>query len=151
MNKLIYIVAIFLLCLLQCFNVMAQVPRRERVCGKWESEHHNLRIQVYMQNNQFRAKIIWFSDTDGKPMDYWRDVHNPDPKLRSRRILGMSILSGLRYNAKTNTWEDGTVYDSRHGRYWNAAASIGSRGLLHVRGYWHFKWIGKTMIFHRMP
>lgn len=151
MNKLIYIVVTFLLCLLQCFNVMAQVPRRERVCGKWESEHHNLRIQVYMQNNQFRAKIIWFSDTDGKPMDYWRDVHNPDPKLRSRRILGMSILSGLRYNAKTNTWEDGTVYDSRHGRYWNAAASIGSRGLLHVRGYWHFKWIGKTMIFHRMP
>lgn len=151
MNKKIFsTTALLLCCLLQCLNVEAQVAKAERVCGSWESEQHNLRILVYMQHKQFRAKIIWFSDTDGKPMDYWRDTRNPDIKLRSRKILGMEILSGLRYNARTNSWEDGLVYDSRHGRYWNASATIGKKGMLHVRGYWHFKWIGRTINFYRI-
>lgn len=129
----------------------AQVPPRERICGDWESSQHTLRIRIDLHNNQFRARIIWFSNTGDKPMDYWRDVHNPDPKLRSRKLLGMSILSGLHYVSKTNSWEGGTVYDSRHGRYWNASARIPADGLLHVRGYWHFKWLGKTMTFRRIP
>jgi uncharacterized protein (DUF2147 family) len=141
--------ALLLCCCLLCFNARAQ-NFRERICGKWESEQHNLRIHIYMENNQFKAKIIWFSDTEGKPMSYWRDVRNPDPKLRSRKILGMSILSGLKYNRETDSWEGGSVYDSRHGRYWSAAATIGKKGKLRVRGYWHFKFLGKTITFYRI-
>jgi uncharacterized protein (DUF2147 family) len=126
------------------------VPARERICGKWESLSKELRILVYVQNNQFKAKLIWFSNTEGKPMNYWTDIHNPDPALRSRKLLGMSILRGLSYNAGTNTWENGMVYDSRHGREWNASAYIGKKGELHVRGYWHFKFIGKTITFRRL-
>lgn len=140
-----------LLILFLTINAYAQTPPREKVCGDWESAQKNLRIRIFIEHNQFRATIIWFSNTDGKPMDYWTDVNNPDPKLRTRKLLGMSILSGLQYDPEKDSWEDGMVYDSRHGRYWNAAASIGSKGLLHVRGYWHFKWIGKTMLFHRIP
>ncbi|HEY9001267.1 MAG TPA: DUF2147 domain-containing protein [Mucilaginibacter sp.] len=143
------ITTLLLSCFLHFFNATAQTGR-ERICGKWESEQHNLRISIYMDKDQFKAKIIWFSDTEGKPMDYWRDVRNPDPKLRSRKILGMSILSGLRYDPENDSWEDGSVYDSRHGRYWNAAAKIGKKGLLHVRGYWHFKFLGKTITFYRI-
>jgi uncharacterized protein (DUF2147 family) len=127
------------------------LPARERICGKWENQDKTLRIQVYTQNNEFRAKIIWFSDTEGKPMNYWKDRRNPDPKLRNRTILGMSILRDLKYEEKKGTWEDGKVYDSKHGKEWNASAAIGPKGLLKVRGYWHFKWIGKSMTFHRIP
>jgi uncharacterized protein (DUF2147 family) len=62
----------------------------------------------------------------------------------------MSILKDLRYDLETHTWEDGLVYDSKHGKEWNASAEIGPKGLLKVRGYWHFKFIGKTMSFHRV-
>src|SRR3954470_3557628 len=74
------------------------IPPSQLICGKWESEEKSLIIQVYLKDNNYIAKIIWFKDTDGKPMDYWRDVRNPDPRLRSRKLLGMSILSGLTYN-----------------------------------------------------
>lgn len=132
-------------------NLEAQsVPPKERICGKWESVAKNLRILIYMENNQFRAKLIWFSNTDGKPMDYWTDVNNPDPALRKRKLLGMSILRNLIYDPESNSWEDGMVYDSRHGREWNASAYIGKKGQLHVRGYWHFKFIGRTMNFIRI-
>ncbi|MFD0764629.1 DUF2147 domain-containing protein [Mucilaginibacter lutimaris] len=125
-------------------------PASERICGKWENQAKTLRILVYTENNDFKAKIIWFSDTEGKPMNYWMDKKNPDPKLRNRTILDMSILRGLKYNSEKGTWENGMVYDSKHGKEWNASASIDQQGLLKVRGYWHFKWIGKSMIFHRI-
>jgi uncharacterized protein (DUF2147 family) len=126
------------------------VPARQKICGRWESTDKNLIVGIYFQNNQFHSKILWYSDTDGKPLNYWTDVHNPDPALRSRKILGMSILSGLDFVPATNSWENGLVYDSKHGRTWNAAAYIGKKGFLHVRGYWHFKFIGKTMTFKRV-
>ncbi|MET3978242.1 uncharacterized protein (DUF2147 family) [Mucilaginibacter sp. UYP25] len=132
-------------------NAVAQsAPASERICGKWENEEKTLRIQIYTIHSDFQSKIIWFSDTEGKPMNYWKDKRNPDPALRNRTILGMSILDGLKYDAQNQTWEDGKVYDSKHGKEWNAAASITQKGLLKVRGYWHFKFIGKTMLFHRI-
>lgn len=142
---------LLLLCLLFYGNTAIAQTGADRLCGKWESRQQNLRVSIYTDHGQFKAKIIWFANTEGKPMDYWRDVNNPDPKLRSRTLLGMSILSGLQYDPSSGSWENGTVYDSRHGRYWNVSAYIGKMGLLHVRGYWHFKWIGKTMTFHRVP
>jgi len=142
----------FLITIFTVFNTYGQGTNApERICGKWESTERNLRIQVYMQDNQYKANIIWFKDTEGKPMGYWTDVRNPDPALRSRKILGMSILSGLKYDSGKNTWEDGMVYDSKHGRDWNASANIDKNGVLKVRGYWHFKFIGRTMDFVRIP
>lgn len=126
------------------------IPPKERICGKWESASKNLRILVYLDGDQFKAKLIWFSNTENKPMDYWTDVNNPDPSRRKRKLLGMNILENLTYNSLTNSWENGLVYDSRNGRIWNASAYIGKNGRLHVRGYWHFKFIGRTMNFFRI-
>ena len=128
----------------------AQTKACERICGKWESADKDVAIKIYMQDGEFKAEIIWFSNTEGKPMYYWKDVHNPDPALRDRKLLGMSVLSGLKYNAVTDSWEGGMVYDSKHGKDWNASATLDKKGVLKVRGYWHFKFIGHTMDFVRM-
>jgi uncharacterized protein (DUF2147 family) len=126
------------------------VKPAEKICGKWESIEKNLRIHIYREGNDYKVKIIWFSETGGKPMDYWTDKRNPDPQLRSRKILGLSILRDLEYDPDTDTWENGMIYDSRHGREWNASAFIDPKGQLRVKGYWHFKFIGKTMTFVRI-
>jgi len=139
------------LILLTTFSTFAQsVSPSERILGKWETPEKTIGIQVYMVNKDYKAKIIYYTDTGGKPMDYWTDKRNPDPALRSRKILGMEILRGLKYSPKTDSWEDGMIYDSKHGREWNAAVTFDKQGLMHVKGYWHFKWIGKTMVFKRM-
>ena len=134
------------------FDTHAQTKKsaQEQICGKWECTDKTIRIEVYMKGDEYRANIIWFSDTEGMPMDYWTDKRNPDPALRSRKILGMNVLSGLKYDASTNSWEDGLVYDSKHGHEWNASAYIDKKGVLRVRGYWHFKFIGRTMDFTRI-
>ncbi|HTK20219.1 MAG TPA: DUF2147 domain-containing protein, partial [Mucilaginibacter sp.] len=78
------------------FQSRAAVPESDRILGKWLSSDKKLMVEVYKEKEQFKAKIIWFNDDPSKPMDEWRDKHNPDPALRNRKILGLEILRGLR-------------------------------------------------------
>ncbi len=125
------------------------VPESDRILGKWISSDQKLIVLVYKEKDHYKAKIVWFNDDPGKAMDEWRDKHNPDPSLRDRKIVGLEILSGLKYDEKSGTWEDGMIYDAQHGRQWNAAGYIDKDGILKVKGYWHFKIIGRTMSFRR--
>ncbi|MET3980818.1 uncharacterized protein (DUF2147 family) [Mucilaginibacter sp. UYP25] len=123
----------------------------EKVCGKWKLEDDRLIVQVYKEGNEFKAKIVWFDDhDDSKELDYWTDENNPNPAMRSRKLLGMNVLEKLTYNQESNSWEDGMIYDSKHGRLWNSSAYIDKEGTLKVKGYWHYKFIGKTLTFKRI-
>jgi uncharacterized protein (DUF2147 family) len=114
------------------------------------SAQHNLVVEIYPQNNCFKAKIVWFNAGSEQKMQQWRDSNNPNPKLRSRKIIGMNVLDNLQYQSSTNSYENGEVYDAMHGHQWNASAWINKQGQLDVRGYWHFKFLGKTMTFNRV-
>ncbi len=124
----------------------------DAICGKWMATTKNLTILVYKEGEAFKAKITWFNDTDDltRPMATRTDRENPDPKLRNRRILGMSVLEKMVFVAKSNSWENGVIYDALHGRYWDSAAYITPQGVMKVTGYWHFKFIGKTISFTRL-
>ena len=124
----------------------------DQICGKWMSEDKNLSVQVFKDGNIFKARIIWFDDSDDKsrPMDTRLDTENPDTELRLRKILGLSVLENLVYDPQTNSWQRGVIYDALHGRYWDSAAFITPDGALKVTGYWHFKFIGKTIRFTRV-
>lgn len=127
------------------------IAASEMICGKWQTEEKNLIVQVYKVDDEFKAKIVWFSDKgDTKKMDEWTDKKNPDPALRDRKILGMNVLEKLVYSPETNSWENGMIYDAKNGRHWNSSAYIEKDGKLKVKGYWHFKFIGKTMTFTRI-
>ena len=124
----------------------------DKILGTWMSEEKNVAVEVYKENDCFKARVIWFSDDDDRsqPMETRLDVNNPDKILRSHKVLGSSVLRNLSYRPKTNSWEDGMIYDAKHGREWNSSAFIDNSGTLKVTGYWHFKFIGKTMGFKRI-
>ena len=129
---------------------VARAQKSEAICGKWERDAKDLVIKVYTVNNKFMAEIVWFKNTTKKAMGEWEDVKNPDEKLRNRKLLGMNVLTDLEYVPASNSWEHGLIYDSTSGRKWNSAAYIDKEGQLEVRGYWHFKFIGKTLTFNRV-
>src|ERR1700744_3016841 len=118
------------------------------LCGKWMSAEKNLEVEIYRDHDNFKRKIIWFKDDESKPIDEWTDKHNPDPALRTRKLLGMNVLRDMVYRVKSNSWEDGKIYDAKSGHEWDASAKINNEGDLKVTGYWHLKFIGKTMTFH---
>jgi uncharacterized protein (DUF2147 family) len=143
--------ALFLVCLVLNARSSA-VEVSDRICGKWQSEKKNCIVQVYRDGDDFKAKLVWFDDADdpGKPMESRVDYKNPDKNLRTRKLIGMNVLEQLEYKAKTNSWENGMIYDAQTGKKWNSSACLTNDGALKVTGYWHLKFIGRTMTFHRV-
>lgn len=145
------VVRYFILFLYFCFiNVSAQ-SKADHVLGKWLATDLSVAVEVYRQKGEYKAKVIWFDERQGsgKPMHARTDYANPDPKLRHRKIIGMQVLEGLVYNAEHHIWERGKIYDASSGRLWDSSAHLTENGLLKVRGYWKFKWMGKTMTFKK--
>ncbi len=123
----------------------------DAILGKWMALENNLEVQVYKQDNNFRAKIIWFKmDDTTVSINTILDEKNPNPDLRKRKWLGMEVLRNLKYDSKDNEWEGGIIYDAKHGREWDSVVWINSRGLLKVKGYWVFRWISQTLTFKKV-
>lgn len=127
------------------------VSKCDQICGKWMSSENNLIVQVYREANEFKAKTIWFNDpTDNRDINEYYDVKNPNPALKNRRLIGMTVLENLVYVPETKSWENGTIYDATTGRIWSSAVSMLTDGTIKVTGYWKFKFIGKSMMFKRV-
>jgi len=124
----------------------------ERICGKWRSEKKNCIVQVYRDNDDYKAKLVWFDDSDDptRPMDTRVDDKNPEKSLRNRKLIGMNVVEDLEYKPKTDSWENGMIYDAQSGKKWNSSAEILPDGAMKVTGYWHFKFIGRSMNFYRV-
>lgn len=60
-----------------------------------------------------------------------RDINNPDPKLRQRRLLGLPILSG--FIADRDIWR-GRIYDPKSGKSYRSVIRRKGENLLEVKG-----------------
>jgi uncharacterized protein (DUF2147 family) len=137
--------------LISSFSLTAQQNAGD-IIGRWMSVKNNFEVEIFRTGNEFRAKIIWFDDTDDttKPMNERRDEKNPNRALRNQKILGMQVMHGLVYNKKNKVWNDGRIYDATSGRTWNASVWILKNGNLKVRGFWHFQFLGQNLFFKRI-
>ena len=77
------------------------------------------------------------------------DAKNPDPALRSRPLLGLTVLQDLRQTGE-GIWEDGKIYNPDDGKEYQARMSIQEDGTLHVRAYVVLEVLGKTQVMTRV-
>lgn len=124
----------------------------DRIIGRWISVQGNVIVQVYKDSLTYQGKVEWFDDTDDptQPMNVRKDVHNPDRNLRNRNIIGLTVLKGLTYNPKNNSWENGKIYDVNTGKIWSSTIRMQNNDSLNIRGFWHFEFLGRTMTFKRL-
>ncbi len=60
-----------------------------------------------------------------------RDINNPDPKQRQRRLLGTAILSG--FTQEDDLWR-GRIYDPKSGKTYRSVIRRKGPNLLEVKG-----------------
>lgn len=77
--------------LISSFTCIAQ-NNPDAILGKWITIAGNCIVEVYKQNGEYKAKILWFNDKGKKPMNDWIDEKNPNPDLRNRKLVGMEVL-----------------------------------------------------------
>ena len=144
-----FFLSLFTLCTV-CISSHAQT-NTDAIVGKWMSSENNLEVEVFKEGSEYKARVVWFDDTDDKtnPMNERCDKKNPDKSLRNRKIIGMEVMHGLVYNADDDEWQDGRIYDASSGKDWNAKAWITKDGWLKVRGFWHFEFLGENISFKK--
>lgn len=117
--------------------------------GVWLHANKRIQVEIAPCGDKLCGKMIWFrwpNDAAGLPLV---DVRNSNPALRSRPLLGLMILQGLR-RAGGNTWDGGKIYNPDDGVDYNSIMTIHADGTLHVRAYVLVPLLGKTLIWTRV-
>ena len=118
------------------------------VIGKWKLEDGTAIVEVYQAGDVFNGKIVWLekpTEADGSPAV---DDQNPDPKLRTRQVIGLNMLNGLKKTGSEYT--GGTIYDPGNGKTYNCSMKV-EGDVLKVRGSLDKKGlIGRTMDWFRV-
>jgi uncharacterized protein (DUF2147 family) len=125
----------------------AQAQSENAILGLWHNTEKTAQIQIIKSGSEFIGKITWVKNPnpDGKPI---LDKQNSDPKLRTRPVLGLSILDGLKYGG--GVWKDGEIYDPNSGKTYSCEVRLKSEAVLEVKGYVGFSFVGRTVEWTRI-
>ena len=83
--------------------------------GVWLHANKRIRVEIAPCGDRLCGKIIWFrwpNDAQGLPLV---DLKNKNPALRTRPLLGLTVLKDLRPADDGRTWTGGEVYNPDDG------------------------------------
>lgn len=134
-----------LLILLLLFGLSSFVSKiqtsSDDVIGTYWSPKKDGKIEIYKRGNKFYGKTIWGKNPR-------KDTKNPDPKLRSRDVIGMEFLSNFVFDGD-DEWVDGTVYDPESGNTYSCKMWL-EDGNLKLKGYVGISLLGRTETLERV-
>lgn len=112
--------------LMMTFAVISLTAYSQDIFGTWITEAGDGNVEIYENNGKVFGKIVWLK----KGADT-KDTHNPDAKLKERKLIGVNLLSGL--TKKGDKYEGGKIYDPKSGKTYKCAIWLDGKELK-VRG-----------------
>ncbi len=127
-------------------NVYAADQGKDTILGKWLTDKGTSLVEVYQCGDAYCGKIVWLKEPlrEGKEKT---DDKNPDESLRSRKLVGLEILTGLKYKGD-GKWEGGKIYDPESGKTYKCKAWMEGENLK-FRGFIGFSLLGRTTTWTR--
>jgi len=112
--------------------VTAAIPAlaSEPVTGRWVTAEKDGVILIAPCGKSLCGTIDRFLVPPPQGLDQ-RDINNPDAKLRTRKLLGMPILSG--FTADGDVWR-GRIYDPKNGKSYRSIIRRKGANVLEVKG-----------------
>ncbi|MGD9327342.1 MAG: DUF2147 domain-containing protein [Cyclobacteriaceae bacterium] len=96
------------------FSVYAQ-KSPDKIIGLWLNDEKTNKIEIYKVGDTYSGKIVWIAQLDKNPGFSPKDKNNPNPEKRNQSILGMDIITGLKYSK--GKWLKGSIYNPQKGIY----------------------------------
>ncbi|MBI1403195.1 MAG: DUF2147 domain-containing protein [Porphyrobacter sp.] len=112
------------------FAVAAPAHAADPVEGRWVTEKKDAVVRVGPCGKTVCGRIERFLVAPPQGVDQ-RDVNNPDPALRNRRLLGMPVLSG--FTEEEDLWR-GRIYDPKSGKSYRSVIRRKGPNVLEVKG-----------------
>jgi uncharacterized protein (DUF2147 family) len=128
--------------LLSASHLKAQVKAHD-IVGFWMTADDNAKVEIYESQGKYFGKIVWL---------------NPNPKIAehghshggavSKPKVGDVLLKDLTFDGDSE-WEDGTIFDPYGQEDYSCYVTFNAPGVLKVRGYSGFYFIGRTEYWSR--
>ena len=112
------------------------------IIGVWQAGKGKGHVQIFKENGKYYGKLIWITnpkDVNGKPK---LDKNNPNPALRSKPLLGLTMLKNFKYD--DGEWSGGQIYNPSDGKEYKAYIKLKDLNTLDLRGYVGISLFGKT-------
>ena len=113
------------------------------ITGEWVTKRKDGHVVIYKQNGMYYGRLKLSIDEGAL------DTKNPDPKLRTRKIMGLVILNELVFDNENN-WNRGTIYDPLEGKMYSCKIYLKTANELQVRGYIGISLFGRTDTWIRL-
>ena len=125
------------------------------ILGMWWTKENKAKVEITKCGAGYCGKLAWLKDPvyksgvrvgwEGKEKV---DYRNPDSSKHNDPILGLQIVSNLKY--VDGIWKDGTVYDPENGKTYSCKAKIEVGDVLALRGFIGFSLFGRTSEWRRV-
>ena len=100
------------------------------ITGKWVTEDGDAVVTIGKCGSSYCGRISKFLVTPPDGADQ-RDTENPDPKKRSRKLMGLPVLFG--FSEDGDEWR-GRIYDPKSGKDYRSVVRRKSASVLEVKG-----------------
>ena len=119
-----------------------------RIEGTWLNQDGDGWIELTIVDGELTG-VIAGSPQDPDNRDPSRlDDKNPEPDLRSRPLLGLTILTGFTQEAD-GRWVGGRIYDPNSGNTYRGTITVIDDDTLDLRGFVGISLFGRTETWRR--
>lgn len=119
--------------------------------GLWQNDDGRVLVKVEMCGQALCGKVASLReplDRQGRPKV---DHMNPDPTLRDRPVMGLTVLHGfVRSRDEPHRWVNGTIYDADSGNTYSGTLTVRPDGTAEVHGYILVPVIGRTSLWRQV-
>jgi uncharacterized protein (DUF2147 family) len=125
----------------------------ERLDGYWIDSHGEVILRISRCGRARCGKVAWLKKPRGPDYGPLRDFRNSDPKLKSRFVCGLNVVTGFK-KQRDGTWGDGNVYVPDQGMSFSGYAEVLGPNHVKVSGYVLLPLFGSSEVWtriNRMP
>jgi uncharacterized protein (DUF2147 family) len=116
--------------------------------GVWLSADGTGWIKIEMGANGPTGSIAGSPDDAERQRPSDKDDLNPDPALRDRDLLGLTIMHSFTA-AGDGKWKNGRIYDPNSGKTYKCKLTLVDENTLELRGYIGISLLGRTETWTR--
>ncbi|WP_298471163.1 DUF2147 domain-containing protein [uncultured Erythrobacter sp.] len=114
-----------------CFALFAAPANAaDSINGRWVTEDKDGIVLIGKCGASTCGKIVRFLITPPDGPDQ-RDIYNPNPKLKKRKLLGLPVLTN--FKEESDLWR-GTIYDPNTGKSYRSVIRRKSANTIEVKG-----------------
>jgi uncharacterized protein (DUF2147 family) len=114
--------------------------------GRYWLPDRDGQFEIRENAGRFFGRVVAY-DIEGQ-----RDESNADPSLRTRPFVGIDMFENFRFDAKSDSWVDGTIYDASNGKTYDCRLWFepDDPNTLVGRGFIGFSIFGRNERFERV-